>query len=91
MHFGDTSMSKYCHEVYINMEASGPVDIYIGGQDSPNEAVTWEGPFEFDSTTQEKVDCRVTRKYLAFKVVSTTDVSWKLTSYDLKWVPAGGR
>tara|TARA_R110000782_G_scaffold212442_1_gene300472 strand:- start:851 stop:2419 length:1569 start_codon:yes stop_codon:yes gene_type:complete len=91
MHFGNTSQQKYCKEVYIDMSSTGPVDIYVGGQDAPNAAVVWEGPFVFDPSTQEKIDCRVTNKYLAFKVVSTTDISWSLTSYDMIWTPAGGR
>ena len=91
LHFGNTSLSKYCYEVYINMDASGPVQIYVGGQDSPSAEVVWEGPFSFDPSTQEKIDCRVTNKYLAFKVVSTADMSWSLTSYEMVWKPAGGR
>jgi hypothetical protein len=91
MHFGDTLVAKYCNAVYIDMESSGAVDIYVGGNDSANSPVVWKGPFSFDPATQEKIDCRVTNKYLAFKVVSTTDVSWSLTSYDMKWTPAGGR
>ena len=91
LHFGSAATAKYCRAVYLDMESSGPVDIYVGGQDSPNATVVWEGPFSFDPATQEKIDCRVTYKYLAFKVVSTTDVSWSLTSYDMIWQPAGGR
>ena len=91
MHFGDTLVAKYCNAVYIDMESSGAVDIYVGGNDSANSPVVWKGPFSFDPATQEKIDCRVTNKYLAFKVVSTTEVSWSLTSYDMKWTPAGGR
>ena len=43
------------------------------------------------TTSDFKIKDIVTNKYLAFKVVSTTDISWSLTSYDMIWTPAGGR
>jgi hypothetical protein len=65
------------------------VNIYVGSQFSTNEAVVWEGPFSFDPATQYKIDCRVTGRLLAFKVTSSTDISWKLTAYDMQIVAAG--
>ncbi len=87
--FGSTAAVKYCSGVNINMDASGPVNIYVGSQFAPKEAVVWKGPFTFDPSTQERIDCRVSGRYLAFKVESTTDVSWSLTSYDMEISAAG--
>ena len=87
--FGDSSVVKFCSSVDIKMKTTGPVNIYVGSQMSTEDPVDWEGPFEFDSTTDYKIDCRVSGRLLAFKVESTTNVSWSLTSYDLKLKPAG--
>jgi hypothetical protein len=80
---------KFCSGVDINMEGDGPVDIYVGRQEGPNASTTWEGPFEFDPATDHKIDCRVTGRMLGFRVTSSTDISWRLISYDMKVAPAG--
>lgn len=87
--FGSMEAVKQCTGVKIDMESSGAVNIYVGSQFSTNEAVVWEGPFSFDPATQYKIDCRVTGRLLAFKVTSSTDISWKLTAYDMQIVAAG--
>jgi hypothetical protein len=86
--FDSIDTVKFCRGVRINMEG-GPVNIYVGKQMSVNEATTWEGPFAFDPSTDYKIDCRVTGRLLGFKVESTTDVDWRLNSYDMDVVPAG--
>ena len=87
--FGSMASVKQCTGVKIDMESTGAVDVYVGSQFSTNEAVVWEGPFSFDPATQYKIDCRVTGRLLAFRVQSTTDISWKLSAYDMQIVPAG--
>ena len=89
--FGKPNRVKQCTGVVINMDASGPVNVYVGSQFAPESDVTWTGPFSFDPTTDNEVDCRVSGKYLAFKVESTTDVSWALTSYEIILRDAGSQ
>jgi len=79
---------KFCRGVRLSMDG-GPVNVYVGRQMSPSETTTWEGPFAFDPSTDYKIDCRVTGRLLGFKVESTTDVAWRLNSYDMDVVPAG--
>ena len=88
--FDSMDQVKMCTGVRISMNSSGPVNVYVGSQFSTDEGVTWEGPFEFDPDTQYKIDCRVSGRLLAFKIESTTDIGWRLTSYDME-VKFGGR
>jgi hypothetical protein len=88
--FDSIDQVKMCTGVRISMNSSGPVNVYVGSQFSTDDGVTWEGPFEFDPDTQYKIDCRVSGRLLAFKIESTTDIGWRLTSYDME-VKFGGR
>jgi len=80
---------KYCRGVGIDMRGTGSMNVYVGRQMAASEAVTWEGPFAFDPTTDHKIDCRVSGRLLGVKFESTTDVSWKLQGYNMDVVPAG--
>ena len=88
--FGKPDRVKQCTGVVIDLEG-GPVNVYVGSQFAPEESVTWEGPFSFDPSTDNEVNCRVSGKYLAFKVESTTDVAWTLTRYEMILRDAGSQ
>lgn len=54
-------------EVYPLMEG-GTGTFYVGAHDSPNATPTYEGPYTFTPEgTAEKIDVRVTGRYLAWK------------------------
>ena len=76
----DPATVKMVSAVYPQIEVSGDnsVNVYIGRQMSVEEGITWEGPFTFNPNSMSKVSCRVSGKYFAIKVESTTDVDWKL-------------
>jgi hypothetical protein len=90
---GDPSSVKFVRAVYPKMEVVGnnSVNIYVGRQMSTEEAITWEGPIEFNPNTQSKVSCRVSGKYFGFKVESTTDIDWKLHGIAFDVQPSGAR
>ncbi len=79
---------KFCKGVRISAQGD-PFNVYVGRQMSPSETTTWEGPFEFDPSTDYKIDCRVSGRLLGVKFESTTDVAWKITSYDMDIIPSG--
>lgn len=87
--FGSTQKLKYCKAVYPFMEATGAVNIFVGSQMAPEEAIVWEGPFPFDPRTQRKIDCRVTGRLLGFKIETDDDIDWKLNRYDMDIMEAG--
>lgn len=77
------SQVKYCRGVYPKMEATGPVNFYVGSQMALDQGVTWEGPFPFNPATDYKFDCEVAYRWMGLKIESDTDVDWSLTSYEL--------
>ena len=71
---------KFVSAVYPQIDVTGDntVNVYVGRQMAPEDAVTWEGPILFNPNTQSKVSCRVSGKYFGIKVESTSDIDWKL-------------
>jgi len=75
--FGDRAHIKTVREIWPYMTGEA-VQIYIGAQLERDDSVTWQGPFAFDPSSQRKVECLVTGRYIGYRIVSTTNVSWKL-------------
>jgi hypothetical protein len=70
----------------------GSATFYIGSHSSPNSTVTWEGPYTFTPEgTAEKIDCRVTGRYLAYKVTFPADEAGSLQGLRFDVVKAGTR
>ena len=89
LHMGDSKVIKLCTGVALNLDGTGPVNIYVGGHNSAEGSVGWEGPFSFDPATDHKIDCLVTGRFLALKIESTNKIKWKLHSYDMKVTTLG--
>ena len=86
------AMVKHVTSVWPKMSvSSSTVNVYVGHQFSPQEDITWEGPYTFDPDTQSKVPCRVTGKYIGVKFESTGDQTWRLDGYSLDVNNAGIR
>jgi len=77
---GDPQSVKFVSAVYPQIEVSGnnTVNVYIGRQMSTEDGITWEGPVAFNPNTQSKVSCRISGKYFGIKIMSDTDIDWKL-------------
>lgn len=69
----------------------GQFSVYIGSQDSPNDAVMWQGPYSFDPTTDYKIDCRVNGRLHAIRFESNSNVVWSLNAYEFDAVQVGQR
>ena len=63
----------------------------VGSHDSPEGAVTWSSPTTVDPSTStgSKVDVTISGKYLALRIQSSTDVGWKLHSYEMQITEMG--
>jgi hypothetical protein len=81
----DLESIKYVRGVWPHFQAdTGTVfNIYIGSQMHSDDAVTWSGPHQYIQGTDYKIDCRVTGRYIGFKLETNTTLSWKFTGYDL--------
>lgn len=65
------------------------IRIFVGSQDSPEDAVDWEGPFNFIIGESRFVDPIVSGRYIAVRFESSGQKPWQLLSYDLDIKPVG--
>lgn len=77
----DLDSRKFINRVFPKMRSTGPVDIYVGGQEFPDGAVAWQGPFPFDPNVDMHIDVRLNTRFFAFRVESNTNISWTLYGY----------
>ena len=69
--------------------SGGVIGISLGGSETPEGAVDWEGPYNFTIGTDTFVDFAVPGKYLSVKFESTTVAGWSLQSYDIDYELVG--
>ena len=81
----DPSKVKFIRAVYPKLTAptSVTLQISVGAQDSPNSPIIWEGPYDFNSGTDTKVDFMVSGKYIAIKFEDSGSLPWELSGYVL--------
>jgi hypothetical protein len=79
----DASTVKQVNEIWpeLRIQNGTEVDVYVGGQDTLNDPITWEGPLPFTVGADDKVDCCTTGRYLSFRFETTDMAQWKLDSY----------
>lgn len=63
----------------------GIILITLGASDTPDGAITWEGPYDFVIGTDTFSDYIVEGKYLAIRFTSTGIASWTLQSYSIDY------
>jgi len=65
------------------------INIYVGGQETPDSPVHWTGPFPFTIGEDSSVQPLVESPYLAVKYTSQDQPVWSLLSMDLDIEPTG--
>lgn len=65
--------------------------IRFGTHDNLTGAVTWTDYIAFDPATDYKVDLRETGRLHAIEFSSEADVSWKVSGYEIDYLPVGRR
>ena len=90
---GDPGSVKFVRAVWPKISTYGDneVDVYVCSQMSPDDAISWEGPYKFNPNTQSKVSCRVTGKYFGVKVEAAGDFEWRLHGYEFDTEQSGRR
>jgi hypothetical protein len=90
---GDPGSVKKINAVWPRITTVGDtsVDIYVCGQMSPDDTVHWKGPYPFNPNSQSKVSCRVTGKYLGWRIESTGYTGWQCHGVQFNVEPAGAR
>lgn len=84
----DPSLTKFVRAVYPKVKGDSGVKlrVSVGSQYTTKDPIDWEGPYEFDPDTMEKVDFRVSGKYIAIRFEDHPDTAskqWMLSSYAL--------
>lgn len=70
----------------------GTAEFYFGKHDSPNAPVTWSGPYSFSPEgAEDKIDTRVTGKYLAWRAILPADEAGAITEMRFDVVQVGNR
>ncbi len=85
----DLDTRKYITRLHLKMRATGPIDVYIGGQEKVEGAVAWEGPFSFDPNLDTHIDFRVNTRFFAVRFESASNISWTLYGYNVELVVLG--
>jgi hypothetical protein len=81
----DASSIKQVNEIWPECRiANGThLNVFVGGQDTLNEGITWEGPLPFEVGVDDKVDCCTTGRYISVRFETTDGSRWKLDSYTM--------
>ena len=90
----DQSIVKRIKAIWPKMEVSGSgntVNVYVGTQNSTEEAVSWSPAVAFNPDTQSKVSVRKSGKLYGVKFESTGDFNWRLDGYEIELDDAGRR
>jgi hypothetical protein len=65
------------------------VEVQIGTQTSPDNAIAWGARRTFVIGTDDKVDVFAEGNYLSLRVEGANPGAWQLTGADVHWMPAG--
>lgn len=78
------STIKHIRGIMPQIKGSGTIDISVGVSDTPSDAVSWGAEKTFNIDTDNKIDVRLSGRYLAFKFCSnsSTDV-WSISGMDI--------
>ena len=81
----DMENMKFLRAIWPRIEATTgtKINIYGAAQAYPGATVTYDGPHTFTVGEALKVDLRQSGRLVGAKFETNTNVSWKLTGYDL--------
>ena len=82
---------KQVRKLTPRVKGTGTVNISVGSSLSPNGTYTFNAAQSFDPNSQNKVDCRVTGKFIAVRFQHTSDSEFELNGYDLEYEVLGER
>jgi hypothetical protein len=65
------------------------VQLWVGGQESADGPITWEGPYDFRIGIDKYQDFLVSGTHIAVRFTSRGALPWELLSYDLDLTAIG--
>lgn len=77
---------KFLKRMYPRMSSTGnpTVQIRLGTQMYPTDAVTWDAERDFVIGVDDKLDFTLKGRYFSMKISSSADVNWKFHSFDFE-------
>ncbi len=88
---GNNNTVKQVRKLTPRVKGTGTVNISVGSSLSPNGTYTFNAAQSFDPNSQNKVDCRVSGKFIAVRFQHTSNSEFELNGYDLEYEVLGER
>jgi len=91
IYLSDDQKIKFVSSVTPHLSGVGTANIYIGTNmlhDAPTE---WFGPYAFTIGVDEKIDCRVSGRYIGVRFEFNSAGTWFLNGYTLEFTPTTGK
>ena len=82
---GYSLLGTYVWPVIIGASDGDTIQVSLGGSETPEGAIDWEGPYDFEIGADTFVDFAVDGRYLSVKFESTDVIAWTLQSYDVDY------
>lgn len=81
----DQTNVKFLRAVYPQLTHSTPtnVSIYIGTQMLVEDPITWHGPYAFNASTMQKIDCTLAGRIFSIRFITSGYCQWTLDGYKL--------
>jgi len=89
MDFG-TEQTKHIKRVIPKMSGTGSVTFSLAAQTYPGDAVTYKN-YTFTPGTDWKIDTRISGKLIGYKVSSSSNITWDLSSVEFEYELIGLR
>lgn len=81
----DLGSVKFVRAIYPRISVQPPgttLKFQVGAQMQPESSIKWTAPQTFDPTALNRIPVTLSGRYLSFRLVSDTDVSWRLEGVD---------
>lgn len=91
IYLGDDQKVKFVSSITPHLSGVGTADIYVGANmlhDAPTE---WFGPYQFTIGVDDKIDCRVSGRYVGVRFEMASTGTWSLNGYTAEFTPTTGK
>ena len=88
---GNNNTVKQVRKITPRIKGTGTVNISVGSSMSPNGTYTFAAAQSFDPNSQNKVDCRITGKFIAVRFQHTSNTEFEVNGYDMEYEVLGER
>jgi hypothetical protein len=91
VYLGDDQKVKFVSSITPHLSGVGTCQVYVGSNmlhDAPTE---WHGPYDYRIGIDNKIDCRVSGRYVGVRFEFKDPGSWTLNGYTAEFTPTTGR